>query len=281
MKAQENTGKYYHMMIESKNIKDLPYLYEYDMQSLERIYKIIKAYANRDEFRFKGYVIDYNKIKRIVIKCSNELIKNVLANKQCQSESESNGWIHVAWTKNNLLYSNDNIDGLTDLTDELLNEIQTIKPVFSNSQKDMTKVFIVHGHDDALKQEVARFIEKLALTPIILHEQINAGRTIIEKIEEYSNVGYGIVLYTPCDRGGENKNDAPLNQRARQNVVLEHGYLLAKLGRKNVMALVKDDIEYPSDIGGIVYAKYDTEWKLQLLKELNTAGYKINLSLAI
>ena len=96
------------------------------------------------------------------------------------------------------------------------------------SIKPTNKVFIVHGHDDALKNEVARFIEKLGLEAIILHEQANKGKTIIEKIEYYSDVSFGIVLYTPCDIGGETKEN--LQPRARQNVVFEHGYLIGKIG---------------------------------------------------
>ena len=63
------------------------------------------------------------------------------------------------------------------------------------------KVFIVHGQDDGLKNEVARFVDRLGLDSVILHEQVNAGDTIIEKIERNSDVGFAIVLYTPCDEG--------------------------------------------------------------------------------
>ncbi len=119
------------------------------------------------------------------------------------------------------------------------------------------KIFIVHGHDNGLKNEVARFLEKLKLTPIILHEQASEGETIIEKIERYSNVGFGIVLYTPCDKGGLANDGAELKHRARQNVVFEHGYLIGKLERKNVCALVKNDVEKPNDISGVVYVSYE------------------------
>ncbi|MBS1582296.1 MAG: nucleotide-binding protein, partial [Bacteroidetes bacterium] len=117
-------------------------------------------------------------------------------------------------------------------------------------QLDKSQVFIVHGRDEAAKQEVARFVGDLDLKPIILHEQPSGGRTIIEKIEEYSNVGFAIILYTPCDTGG--LKGFPLRDRARQNVVFEHGYLIGKIGRKNVCALVKGDVETPNDISGVV-----------------------------
>lgn len=142
------------------------------------------------------------------------------------------------------------------------------------------KVFIVHGHDDGLKNEVARFLEKLGLRPIILHEQASSGQTIIEKIEHYSNVGFGIVLYTPCDLGSVASEPEKLKARARQNVVFEHGYLMSKLGRKNVVALVKGDIEKPNDVSGVVYINYTNGegWKTDIAKELKAVGYSIDLN---
>lgn len=92
------------------------------------------------------------------------------------------------------------------------------------------QVFIVHGHDDIAKLEMATFIRDLGLEPIILHQQASSGRTIIEKIEHYSNVGFGVVLYTPCDIGAK-VGALSSSYRARQNVVFEHGYLIGKLGR--------------------------------------------------
>ncbi len=141
-------------------------------------------------------------------------------------------------------------------------------------------VFVVHGHDDGLKNEVARLIENLKLKPIILHEQSSGGDTIIEKIERNSNVGFGIVLYTPCDKGGLAKDSHELNFRARQNVVFEHGYLIGKLGRKNVVSLVKGDVEKPNDISGVVYVNYDNSggWKTEIAKELKSSGYSIDFN---
>jgi len=149
-------------------------------------------------------------------------------------------------------------------------------PLLNQSRKD--KVFIVHGRDEAAKEKVARFVDSLDLKPIILHEQASAGMTIIEKIEYYSNeASYGIVLYTPCDqgRGHHEKKERP-KDRARQNVIFEHGYLMAKLGRKNVCALVKGDIETPNDISGVIYVSMDDRgWEIDVKKELKVLGYNI------
>lgn len=155
------------------------------------------------------------------------------------------------------------------------------QPLNPSSSLDQTQVFIVHGHDEAVKQEVARFIEKFDLTPIILHEQASSGRTIIEKIEAYSNVGFAVVLYTPCDVGALKGHEDKLRDRARQNVVFEHGYLIGKIGRKNVCALVKGDVETPGDITGVVYVSMQSEWRLTLAKELKSSGYDVDMNKAL
>lgn len=141
---------------------------------------------------------------------------------------------------------------------------------------DNKNVFIVHGHDSGLKNEVARFITDMGYTPIILHEQPNAGKTIIEKIEDFS-ICYAIILYTPCDKGAS-KDVEDLSPRARQNVVFEHGYLIGKLGRERVCALVKEDVERPGYVDGIVYVEYDDRgaWKNAIAKEFEELGMHFN-----
>ncbi len=154
---------------------------------------------------------------------------------------------------------------------------------FSNRRvvpRNKRKVFIVHGRDNEAKHEVSRFIENLGLEAIILHEQASTGRTIIEKIEHYSNdADFALVLYTPCDHGrGVHEPNILQKNRARQNVVFEHGYLMAKLGRENVCSLVKGNIETPNDISGVVYVELDPmgAWKNEIAKELKACGYAID-----
>ncbi|MFZ2450462.1 MAG: nucleotide-binding protein [Methylovulum miyakonense] len=146
--------------------------------------------------------------------------------------------------------------------------------------RNKRKVFIVHGRDNEVKQEVSRFIEKLGLEAIILHEQANYGMTIIEKIERYSNdADFALILYTACDLGrGTHEPKVHPKNRARQNVVFEHGYLMAKLGRENVCSLVKGEIETPNDLSGVVYVILDNlgAWKIEVAKELKACGYNIN-----
>lgn len=163
---------------------------------------------------------------------------------------------------------------------EKLNDMSTGKNDIEMSKISNNKVFIVHGHD-SLKTEVELFLTKLGLEPIILHKQANMGKTIIEKIEKYTDVGFGIVLYTPDDEG-RLKGTPELSSRARLNVVFEHGYLIGKLGRDRVCALVVDNVEKPRDIDGIVYVNVDDNgyWKVALAKDMKAVGFNIDLNKA-
>lgn len=149
----------------------------------------------------------------------------------------------------------------------------------SNQQVDDKKVFLVHGRDDGTLSTVARTLEQLGLAPIVLQEQPNEGRTIIEKFEDYAGVvGFAVVLGTPDDEGrliGEQE----LRPRMRQNVILELGYFAGKIGRDRVVALTKGDVEIPSDYAGVLRIPLipldgERDWKRDLAKELNAAGFQ-------
>ncbi len=165
-----------------------------------------------------------------------------------------------------------------DIAEELINKstnvnCQTLRNIDKTASK---RVFIVHGREETSKGELKEFLININLEPVILHEQLNNGMTIIEKIEKYSDVSYGIVIYTGCDSVALN-NTNDYKKRARQNVVFEHGYLLAKLGRGNVAALVFDDIELPNDISGVIYISKD-HWKIKLAKELKSVFKNLDLN---
>lgn len=143
------------------------------------------------------------------------------------------------------------------------------------------RAFIVHGHDDAARETVARFLERLRIEAIILHEQATGGRTLMEKLEHYSDVDFAVVLLTPDDLGAKKDDAGKLQSRARQNVVLELGYFAGKLGRTHVCALYKGPLELPSDYVGVGYVQLDDAggWRLQLAKELRAAGFDIDMNL--
>lgn len=152
--------------------------------------------------------------------------------------------------------------------------------LFSNNGKGEimnNNVFIVHGHDKLSKLEVARFLEKINCKPIILEEQIESGtKTIFEKFREHANnASYAIVLMTPDD-SVENESNL---RRARQNVILELGFFVAKLGADNVCVIKKGNIEIPSDISGVLYLNIeDGGWKLSLAQKLKSAGLNIDIT---
>ena len=150
-------------------------------------------------------------------------------------------------------------------------DVSLAVPVKSN------KVFIVHGHDGEARETVARFVEKMGLVAVILHEQANKGRTVIEKVEANSDVGFAIVLLTPDDVGRSVASDE-LESRARQNVLLELGYFIGKLGREKVCALKKGALEIPSDFAGVVWENMDNAggWKQALARELEASGQTID-----
>ncbi len=139
------------------------------------------------------------------------------------------------------------------------------RSIETNEHEISNEVFVVHGRDEGAKETVARFLTRLGLQPIILHEQPNQGRTIIEKFEEYAQVSYAVVLLTPDDKCISETGDCTF--RARQNVILELGYFIGQLGRKHTCALLKGDIEIPSDFDGVLYVKMDDGggWKAQLV----------------
>ncbi len=141
------------------------------------------------------------------------------------------------------------------------------------------RIFVVHGHDAEARKAVSDFLKMLDFDPIVLHEQANLGKTVIEKFEANADVGFAVVLLTADDQVKSTvSTDQSITYRARQNVILELGYFIAKLGRDRVCALKKGDIELPSDILGVAYTKLDDAggWKLELARELAAVGFTID-----
>lgn len=169
------------------------------------------------------------------------------------------------------------------LEDENLKLVKETKEISKSRKSSKDKVFIIHGHDEGTKEKVARFLEGIDLKPIILHEKPDEGQTIIEKFEKHSlDVGFAIALLTPDDVGNSRLNKENLNYRARQNVILELGFFMGKLGRKRVCALLGKDVEIPSDYSGVLYISLEEEtWKFKLAKELKNVGFKIDMNMVL
>lgn len=179
-------------------------------------------------------------------------------------------------------FINDRIHRLVSLSSrlplyaELLDGNSTSVP---NPSADAQDIFIVHGHNESVKLSVAHFIRQVTgRNPTILHEQPNAGRTVLEKFEHYAeNAGFAVVLLTADDTGGaRGSEDSRL--RARQNVILEFGFFIGALGRNRVAALHESGVELPSDLGGLLYTSLDSEWRIDLGREMRAAGVEIDFN---
>ena len=144
-------------------------------------------------------------------------------------------------------------------------------------EADFSSVFSVYGHNEALKQAVARLIENQGIKAILLDEQTDGGKTIIEKFESNSNVGAAICLFTADDIGYEKNDENNRKPRARQNVVFETGFFIGKLGRDHIIIICDSQLELPSDMSGIVYTDSD-QWQTNVLQELSSIGYKIDFN---
>ena len=290
-KYTENINKFLPFYTTIQN-DDLAYLFAYLHFSYNSLFEFlnnkisVNRHYNADASRELIFVIDlYNKLNKSLNKTKYEFIldKQYLEILNiCETFLSSSGgssipedFLKIDIIEIKPIFRLLNFSELADIiSQDVKINMQSEKMV-----KEKNKVFIVHGHDNETKQEVARFIESIGLETIILHEQASRSMTIIEKIEHYSSeANFAIVLYTPCDKGrGAKETNVPARDRARQNVVFEHGYLMAKIGRKNVCALVKGEIETPSDISGVVYTPLDSNggWKIELTKELKACGYTI------
>ncbi len=164
----------------------------------------------------------------------------------------------------------------------------TVPKAVNEPQELSRDIFIVHGHNEEMKQTVAMIVTKLGLNPIILHEQANEGRTIIDKFETNAeNIQFAIILLSGDDMAVSNRDlegvkdeeiKPRLEKRARQNVVFEMGYFAGKLGRNRLFYLLQDGVAKPGDLDGLVYTPYDPvgAWKFSLVKELKACGYNVD-----
>lgn len=275
---------FYHVVLETNDTdkrKNYIKIIECDHTDLEDIKEeVVIPYLQKSEVYVDGAYVQYSNIRSLKIKQTERTASDTvsLANNNVPSN------VLVVLTRDSVMSGN----GYTsDITREVIKEVKAsldqpvqVPAVQGGKPTKNEKVFIVH---DLAKEEMARFLEKAGLNPIILHEQASSSQTIIEKIESYSDVGYAVVLYTPCDVGGKQSSELELKSRARQNVVFEHGYFIGRLGRSRVSAFLKGDIEAPNDISGVVYIDLDSRgaWKIDLAKELKNAGYTINPSALI
>lgn len=272
---------YYHVIVKPKSDKFYGE-YKTDLTKEQLLSRFIEPYEQGMPIVINGKTVQPDDIERIKISESERTIESFIP--QIRAENQNSSVITIGGPS----YTHQAIGRAKDVTDDFIEGAVGYKKALtktsSNVQKSMnsqpTRVFIVHGHDESAQNKAARFVEKLGFEAIILHEKASSGRTIIEKIEHYSDVGFAVVLYTPDDVGNVKTEAENLNVRARQNVVFEHGYLIGRLGRENVSALVDGKLELPNDISGVVYISLDegAAWQLQLAKEMKQSGYDIDMN---
>lgn len=274
---------YYHILIETTD-KTGPGSYKdpitaCDIDDLEYLkVNYIYPYLRHNLFKCDGYKLEFNKIKRIKIIMTNLSLNEI--NKTISQNPE-----RLFTYSNKDLFSS---DYARDITNEILNDAEKYlnlpqtgivnKNMNAGNNSKSRRVFIIHVHDERLKLKVKDCLRKFNLEPLILSDQADNGNTLLEKIEQNSDVAFAIALYTPCDEGRKKDTDI-LRNRARQNVVFEHGMLIGKLGRENVCAIVDGEIEIPSDLNGQVYIKYsDSNWEIQLVRNIKSSGIEVDLN---
>ena len=247
----------------------------------------------RHSFSSKDYLDEYNNIDKNNTNLGS--ISEYKGYKHIRNEEDSvMDWMWVYGRKEEIDLSKEIIGEKTALLDSILEQLNFIPEAvgvivkqpsapqkLTVSQPKLSEdVFIVHGHDEAAKQSVARFVGDLGFNAVILDEQANMGKVVVEKFEHNArNAGFAIILMTPDDVSIDRDNSDNLLLRARQNVILELGYFWGALGRDRVMILRGKDVEMPSDFAGVVYEPLEGKaWRSAVAQELKAAGFSIDMN---
>lgn len=276
---------YYHIQILHKHNADE---FKINLSEEELLTRIIKPYQAGIPIVINGRTIELELIKRIKIFETTETLDVKIQEFEIKYDKDPSPYkmfgASPAWTA---------IETGKNVTDKFITgpagekkgiKIEEIKDSMkigdSILESSIERIFVVHGHDNGLKDETCVFLSNIGLEPIVLHRQPDGGLTIIEKFEKYSDVKYVIVLLTPDDYGfkadelKKSENERKGSFRARQNVIFELGFFIGKLGRRSVCYLFKD-IDLPSDISGLIYKKVNKtveEIGYEIIKELKNAG---------
>jgi predicted nucleotide-binding protein len=249
---------------------------------LETLYSLLDAGTNRSyHFDERHYIHDFGKID----------INNFLAD---ISYLNDKGYLYAQYihpeVKSDLIslklskFGIEKVEKSRDETDKQMQEgIERMKidpHTRSLVENSKTDIFLVHGHNEMVKDDVELLLRRLHLEPIILDQKSNNGNTIIEKLENNANVKAAIILLTKDDIGKSIEENTP-EGRARQNVIFEMGYFFGKLGRHGTIILKEEGVEIPSDIAGLVHIQLDNsnEWKDKVAKELKELGFKLTSSI--
>ena len=280
---------YYHIAVTKGEHRKTGMLEAYPFYILnvkeETVEEIVRKYIKKEPFLLKGTHIDLQEYPQMIIVQTRKAVHG-FAEDRARALNPLPIFMGPSGADKFFIERRDTKDDVTTSFIERMQKVvdEETHPKVRLADTDVVKnkkVFIVHGHDNELKEATARLVEKIGLEAVILHEQPKGGKTIIGKLEEQADrVGYAIILYTPCDEGRE-KGSEDSKPRARQNVVFEHGLFIGKLGSERVCVLRKGEVEKPSDDQGILYIEVkdgSNDWKGDVAKELKNAGYDVDLN---
>lgn len=182
-------------------------------------------------------------------------------------------------SKGTVNFQGKNQDAFRDKLAAALGAPAPVKPAEAPAA---AKIFVVHGHDRDARDQLELVLRRLGLEPFILQNADGGGKTIIEALELniYKEAAFGVVLLTPDDYGySKAESEADRKPRARQNVILEMGMVMASLGRERMAILQKGALERPSDTDGILRIEFNDhvrEIVPKLVQRLQAAGFQID-----
>jgi predicted nucleotide-binding protein len=248
----------------------------------ELIERYVSPYLSGETIVINGTTVSPKNLWRVKITSSEKPLDEIV--KRIEREDERDPSPYAIFNSSASWRA---IDEATDVTEQYINKPPgRIKnqSAPANLSKNSNKVFVVHGHDTELKNDVEIFLKGINLEPIVLHRQLDEGLTVIEKFEKHSDVNFAIILLTPDDigytaeEGKKKEEDRTIEFRARQNVIFEFGFFVGKLSRKNVCCIYKEGVTLPSDLSGLIYKKVNKsveEVGMFLMRELKNAGLQV------
>jgi predicted nucleotide-binding protein len=280
---------FYHVRITQKSNKSHDET-KTDISGEQLVERFLLPYEQGDPIIINGKTIPMEDLERIRITRSEKESKYAI--EQIKAEDRNSSVLVIGGPS----YEWEAADRADDVTDSFISgppgykrgatKAERIEGDLSKIEKSPLKVFIVHGHDHALKNDLEVFLKEIGLEPIVLHRQPDEGLTAIEKFEHHADVGFAFILLTPDDVSfGIEQMKLPedkrtLEYRARQNVIFEFGYFVGRMGRPRVCCIYREGVSLPSDLAGILYKKVTTsveEIGLSLIKELQQAGLEPKL----
>jgi predicted nucleotide-binding protein len=281
---------FYHVRITQKSNKSHDET-KADLTEEQLLERFLLPYEQGDPIIINGKTIPMEDLERIRISRSDKETKYII--QQIEAEDRNSPAVFIGGPS----YEWRAADRAEDITDTYISGPPGYKRGSTKAEKternssmdghaSSSRVFVVHGHDHALKSDLEVFLRNIGLEPIVLHRQPDEGLTVIEKFERYADVGFAIILLTPddvsfsIDQAQLPEDQRAIEYRARQNVIFEFGYFVGKIGRGRVCCIYREGVSLPSDLAGLLYKKVTSsieEIGYSLIKELQQAGLRPRL----